>query len=77
MQVRSLGGGRSPGGGHGSPLQCSCLENPVGRGAWRATVHGVAESDMTERLSGHARARTQAHGHRRTHACTHTRTGPS
>ena len=41
------GQGRSPGGGHGSPLQCSCLENPVDRRAWRATVHGVAESDMT------------------------------
>ena len=33
---------RSPGGGHGNPLQCSCLENPMGRGAWQATVHGVA-----------------------------------
>ena len=31
--------GRSPGGGHGNPLQYSCLENPVHRGAWRATVH--------------------------------------
>ena len=36
--------GRSPGGGHGNPLQYSCLENPLDRGAWRATVHGVAES---------------------------------
>ena len=36
--------GRSPGEGNGSPLQYSCLENPVDRGAWRATVHGVAES---------------------------------
>ena len=35
---------RSPGGGHGNPLQYSCLENPVDRGAWRATVHGVAKS---------------------------------
>ena len=36
------GSGRSPGGGHGSPLQYSCLENPIDRGAWQATVHGVA-----------------------------------
>ena len=35
---------RSPGGGHGNPLQHSCLENPMDRGAWWATVHGVAES---------------------------------
>ena len=33
--------GRSPGGGNSNPLQYSCLENPMGRGAWRATVHGV------------------------------------
>ena len=36
--------GRSPGGGHGNPLQYSCLENPVDRGAWRAMVHRVAKS---------------------------------
>ena len=36
--------GRSPGEGNGSPLQCSCLENPMDRGAWRATVHGVTRS---------------------------------
>ena len=41
------GSGRSPG-GHGNSVQCSCLENPVDRGAWRATAHGVAESGMTE-----------------------------
>jgi len=35
---------RSPGGGHGNSLQCSCLANPQNRGAWRATVHGVAKS---------------------------------
>ena len=38
------GSGRSPGEGNGNPLQYSCLENPMGRGAWRATVHGVAKS---------------------------------
>ena len=38
------GSGRSPGGGHGNPLQCSCLENPMDRGAWRAAVHEVAKS---------------------------------
>ena len=36
--------GRSPGGGHGNPLQYSCLENPRDRGAWRATVHRVTQS---------------------------------
>ena len=36
--------GRSPAGGHDNPLQCSCLEDPMDRGAWRAAVHGVAES---------------------------------
>ena len=41
---------RSPGGGHGNTLQAthSCLENPMGRGAWRATVHRVVELDTTE-----------------------------
>ena len=36
--------GRSPGGGHGNPLQYSCLENPMDRGAWWAMVHSVAKS---------------------------------
>ena len=43
-----LGWGRSPGGRNGNPLQYSCLENPMDRGIWWATVHGVAESYMTE-----------------------------
>ena len=37
------GSGRSSGGGHGNPLQYSCMENPMDRGAWRATVHGVTK----------------------------------
>ena len=41
------GSGRSPGGGNGNPLQYSCLGNPMDRGAWWATVHRVAESDMS------------------------------
>ena len=44
------GSGRSPEGGHGDPLQCSYLENPMGRGTWKATVHGVAKSQT--RLKG-------------------------
>jgi len=37
--------GRSPGGGHGNQCQCSCLENPMDRGDWQATVHRIAELD--------------------------------
>ena len=36
--------GKSPGGGNGNPLQYSCLENPMDKGAWQATVHGVLKS---------------------------------
>ena len=38
------GSGRSPEGGHSNPLQYSCLENPMDRGGWWATVHGVTKS---------------------------------
>ena len=41
--------GRSPGGGHGNPLQYSCLESPMDRGAWQAAVHGDARNQ--KRLS--------------------------
>ena len=46
------GSGRSPGEGHGYPLQYSCLENPMDRGAWRTAVHRVPKS--WTRLSTHA-----------------------
>ena len=41
MNISSASVGRSPGGGNGNPLQYSCLENPMDKGAWRATVHAV------------------------------------
>ena len=46
--IRGLG--RSPGGGHGNPLQYSCPENPMARGAWWATVPGVTELNKIEQL---------------------------
>ena len=52
VEVASIPGlGRSPGGGNGVPLQSSCLENPMDRGAWQAITHGgggVEESDTSE-----------------------------
>ena len=45
------GSGRSPEEGNGNPIQYSCLENPMDRGALWATVHGVAESDTTKQLT--------------------------
>ena len=48
------GSGRYTGEENGHPLQYSCLESSMDRGAWWATVHGIAESDMNEQLSRHA-----------------------
>ena len=42
------GSGRSPGEGNGNPLQYSCLENPMDRGAWWATVHGILQAKLLE-----------------------------
>ena len=51
MRHKFDGSGRSPEGGHGNLLRYSCLENSMDRGAWRATVHGITESDATEQLT--------------------------
>ena len=45
--------GNIPGEGNGNPFQYSCPEHTMDRGAWQDTVHGAAESDMTEQLSTH------------------------
>ena len=49
------GSGRSPGGGHGNLFQYSCLENPMDRGAWKATDHGVAKSQTRPIHSAHSK----------------------
>ena len=54
--------GRSPGGGHGNPLQYSCLVNPMDRGAWQAIVHGVTKSWTWLSKSKHERARIRGPG---------------
>ena len=56
------GSGKSPRVGNGNPLQYSCLKNPMDRGAWWTTVHGVAKS-QTRLITAHARARTHTHTH--------------
>jgi len=61
--IRDLGSipglGRSPGGGNGNTLQNSCLENPMDREAWQATVHGVSKSQTTKQLT-----HTHTHTHK-------------
>ena len=57
------GSGRSPGGGHDNPLQYSCLENPMNRGTWWATVHGVSKGSDTTKVT----KRTHTHAHTHTH----------
>ena len=52
--------GRSPGGGYGNALQYSCLENPMDRGAWQATIHGVAKS-QTQGHDRETKHSTQPH----------------
>ena len=59
------GSERSPGGGNGNLLQYSCLENPMDRGAWPVTVHGIANSQTW--LSGWTRTHTCVHAHTHTH----------
>ena len=60
--VRDVGSipglGRSPGVGSGNPLQYSCLESPVERGAWWATVHGIAKNAWWATVHGVAKSRT-------------------
>ena len=54
--------GRSPEGGHGNPVQYSCLENPMDRGAWHATVQGVAKSQtQLKQLNIHTCTHTHTH----------------
>ena len=50
------GSGRSPGVGNGNPFQYFCLENCIDRGAWRATVHGVAKSQTQQSMCTHTEA---------------------
>ena len=59
------GSGRSPGAGHGNPLQYSCLENLTDSGVWRATVHGVPKRGT--RLSNQALTQERASGENRRH----------
>ena len=64
------GSGGCPGGGHATALQCSCLENPMDRGAWRATVHGVTEQET--RLRAHTHQYSCPWGSKESEATEHT-----
>ena len=64
MQVQSLGWEDSPRVGNGNPLQYSCLENPMDRGAWRAAVHGAKKS---RKQLKHMSVYTHTHTHTHTH----------
>ena len=66
------GSGRSSGVGNGNPLQYSCQENCMDRGAWWVTVHGVAK--MQTQLSTHTHTQSHTHTHPHTHTLTHTHT---
>ena len=67
-----LGSGRSLAEGNGYLLQYSCLENSIDRGAWWATVHGVAKSQTLLSAHTHRQTYTGTHTHTHTHTRTHT-----
>ena len=71
QEPRSIpGSGKSPGEGHGNPLQYSCLENPMDRGPWCATVQRVAESwTQLKRISTHARRELEPSCHKEEFTC--------
>ena len=76
--VRDVGSipglGRSPGEGHGNPLQCSCLEKPMDWGPWRAAAHRVAKRwTWLKRLSTCTHARAHTHTHTQSHVVTYTK----
>ena len=56
--------GRSPGEGHGNPLQYSCLENPMDRGVWQATVHGITKVRHNLATKQHTHTHKHTHTHR-------------
>ena len=62
-----LGSGRSLEEGNGNPLQYSCLENPMDRGAWQATVHRITKSWAQLRVHVHVHVHTHTHTHTHSH----------